>query len=58
MPRRTLDDRNIRKLYKTRSGTTLVSLPKELVDELGWRDGQKVVVNRNREKLSIEDWKE
>lgn len=58
MTRRTLDDRNIRKLYKTRSGTTLVSLPKELVDDLGWRDGQKVVVNRNRGKLVIEDWTE
>lgn len=57
MARKPLDERNVRKLYKTKSGTTLVSLPKELVDALSWRDGQKVVVNRANNKISIEDWK-
>jgi len=57
MARRDLKDRNIRKLYKNKSGTTLVSLPKEIVDSLRWRDGQKVVVKQSGKKIIIEDWK-
>jgi len=34
-----------------------VSLPKELISELGWRGKQKVVVKRSGKRLIIEDWK-
>lgn len=57
MPRRTLEDREIRKLYKNSGGTVIVSIPIELVRELGWRDGQKVVVKKKGKGVSIEDWK-
>lgn len=58
MPRRQLDQRNIRKLYKHSKGTTYLSIPKEVIDALKWRDGQKVVVKKNGSKVVIEDWKE
>jgi len=56
MPRRTLKDKNIRKLYKHPRGTTTVSIPKEIVDTLRWRDGQKVVVERKGKNVVIKDW--
>ncbi|MFT7507811.1 MAG: hypothetical protein ACI92I_000980 [Acidimicrobiales bacterium] len=57
MARRKLEDREVRKLYKTTAGSVLVSLPIELVRELKWRDGQKVVVKKRGEGISIVDWK-
>lgn len=57
MARRDLEDRNTRKLYRNSGGTMLVSLPKEIIDALRWRDGQKVVVKRSGKKMVIEDWK-
>ena len=58
MPRRTLENRNIRKIYKHPRGTAYVSIPKEIIDKLKWRDGQKVVVKQSSKKVVIEDWKE
>ncbi len=57
MARRELSERNVRKLLKNGGGTTLVSLPKEFVEALGWRSKQKVVVRKSGQKLIIEDWK-
>ncbi len=57
MARRSLKDRNIRKLTKTGGGSISVTLPIELVCELKWRDKQKVVVKKRGGKLVIEDWK-
>ncbi len=34
-----------------------VTLPIELVRELGWREKQKVVVKKRGSGLLIEDWK-
>ena len=58
MARRSFDERNVRKLLKNNGGTTLVSLPKEFVDALGWRGKQKVVVKKSGKCLIIEDWEE
>ena len=58
MTRRKIEDRNIRKLSRHKRGTMFVSLPKELVSELGWRGKQKVMVKRVGKKLIIKDWKE
>jgi len=56
--KRKIEERNIRKLTRTGSGVSVsVTLPIEYVRELGWRDRQKVVVNKKGEKLIIEDWK-
>lgn len=58
MARRSLEERNIRKLTRTGGGKSIsLTLPIELVRELGWRDRQKVVVRKSGKKLIIEDWK-
>lgn len=56
MARRSLEQRNIRKLYRDSTGTMRVTLPIELVRELKWKDRQKVVVKKSGKKLIIEDW--
>jgi hypothetical protein len=58
MPRKPLEERNVRKLYKNSGGTVIVSLPIELIRELKWRDGQKVVVNKRGKGIEIVDWKD
>jgi len=58
MARRVLEERNIRKLHKTGRGRTIsVTLPIELVRELGWREKQKVVVTKRGQGLLVTDWK-
>lgn len=53
-------EENIRKVQKTgeNGGSYMITLPKELVEKLGWREGQKVVVNLRGQTLTIEDWQE
>lgn len=56
MTRRKLTDKNIRKI--TRNGDSLsVTLPKEELSKLGWREKQKVIVKRVGKKFVISDWK-
>ena len=59
MPRRKLEEKNVRKLTRMgRKGSSLgMTIPKELVQELGWRERQKVVVKKVRGGLLIKDWK-
>ncbi len=57
MARQKLEERNVRKLRKNSGGTTLVSLPIEIIRELKWRDGQKVVVKKKGKGIYIGDWK-
>lgn len=48
--------RNIRKI--TRTGNSLnVSIPVEFLDELKWKEKQKVVVKKIRGGVVIRDWK-
>jgi antitoxin component of MazEF toxin-antitoxin module len=58
MPRRKLEEKNIRKLTRIgQEGRSLgLTIPKELVIELGWRERQKVIVKKSGKKLIIEDW--
>ncbi|MEA2007085.1 MAG: AbrB/MazE/SpoVT family DNA-binding domain-containing protein [Patescibacteria group bacterium] len=54
---RKVEDRDIRKLTKTGGGRSMsITLPIEYIRYLGWRDGQKVVVNMKGKKIIIEDW--
>jgi len=56
MTRRKLKETNVRKL--TRSGNSLlVSLPREMLTKLGWKEKQKVVVRKIRGGVSIRDWR-
>lgn len=60
MPRRPSDESHIRKLQRTgaEGRSFSLTLPKRLVDELGWRERQKLTVVKKGKKLIIEDWKE
>jgi antitoxin component of MazEF toxin-antitoxin module len=58
MARKSLEERDIRKLTRTGGGKSVsVTLPIEYVRELGWKDRQKVTVKKVGKKLIIEDWK-
>lgn len=57
MPTRKIEDKNIRKLTKVGRKSIAVTIPIEIIRELGWREKQKVVVKKSGQKLIIEDWK-
>ena len=57
MARVKLEDRNTRKIAKDSRGSVRITLPIEIIRDLKWRDGQKVVVKRRGEGILIEDWK-
>ncbi|MEX0878025.1 MAG: AbrB/MazE/SpoVT family DNA-binding domain-containing protein [Candidatus Spechtbacterales bacterium] len=59
MGRRKLEEKNIRKIMRTgREGASFgLTLPKEIVKKLGWRERQKVVVEEKDGKIIIKDWK-
>ena len=57
MGRRKLENNNIRKLTKLGGKSTAVTLPIEIVRELGWREKQKVVVKKKGKGIYIVDWK-
>lgn len=48
----------IRKIQTTGEdgGSYMITLPKKLIEELGWRDNQKVSVHKRGEELIIKDW--
>lgn len=56
---RSLKEKNIRKLTKMGAGRSLgLTLPIEMVQKLGWKEHQKVVVKLSGTKLIVKDWKE
>ncbi len=57
MARRKLSKRHIRNLLKLGGGTSYgISLPKEEIEDLGWRAKQKLTVMRYGKGLLIRDW--
>jgi len=54
---RKIQDQNTRKLMKTGKQSIAVTLPIEIVRELGWREKQKVTIKRVRGGVIIKDWK-
>jgi len=58
MPTRKFKDRNIRNLTKTGGHSIGVTIPIDVIRDLGWKERQKVVVRRSGKRLVIEDWKE
>jgi bifunctional DNA-binding transcriptional regulator/antitoxin component of YhaV-PrlF toxin-antitoxin module len=57
MGRRKIGDEKVRNIQKS-NGSYMVSIPIELMRELGWRERQRVVITRSgRGKLIIEDYK-
>ena len=57
MAKRNKKDGVIRKLTKTGDYTYYATIPREYIEELGWRKKQKVVVKLEGKKVIIEDWK-
>ena len=57
MTTRKSQDKNIRKLAHIGRQSIGLTLPIEMVRELGWRERQKVVVKKSGDKLIISDWK-
>jgi len=54
---RKMEDKNIRKLAKIGKQSIGLTLPIEVVRELGWKEKQKVIVKRIRGGVLIKDWK-
>lgn len=52
-----LINRNVRKITKIGKTSLAVTLPRDLITELGWKEKQKVIVNKVRGGLLIKDWK-
>jgi bifunctional DNA-binding transcriptional regulator/antitoxin component of YhaV-PrlF toxin-antitoxin module len=46
-----------RKLTKTGRGSMYVILPKEYIQSLGWKERQKLVVEKVRGGILIKDWR-
>ncbi len=57
MAKRRTTERHIRKLARIGNRSLGVTLPTELLAELGWKKRQKVVVRRHRRTLIVSDWK-
>ena len=50
-------NQNVRKITKVGGKSLSVTLPKDLVAKLGWKEKQKVVVKKVHGGLLIKDWK-
>jgi antitoxin component of MazEF toxin-antitoxin module len=50
-------EKNIRKLTKLGKKSIGLTLPIEMVRDLGWKEKQRVVVKKSGNKLIISDWK-
>ena len=59
MPRRKLENRNVRYLRKTVRGSYFVTLPVEFIRGLSWKRRQKIRIDidKRRKRLIIKDWK-
>ncbi len=57
MTTRTRAKNNIRKIIKTGKTSLSVTMPKEYMDKLKWKEKQKVVVNMRGAIITIKDWK-
>lgn len=56
MGARKINEQHIRNITQNSSGSYQISLPKNLVAELKWRQGQKITVVRRGSKLLVQDW--
>lgn len=52
-----MKDKSTRKLMMTGNYSYIVSIPREIIAELGWRKKQKLVVTREGNVIIIRDWK-
>ncbi len=57
MARRRVEQENIRKLTKLGKTSLAVTIPARILNTLGWKKKQKVVVSLQGKKVVTEDWK-
>ncbi|HPX94596.1 MAG TPA: hypothetical protein PLF30_03525 [Candidatus Moranbacteria bacterium] len=57
MANKKSNEKNVRKLTKIGKHSIGLTLPIEVVRELGWRERQKVSVKVERRKIIISDWR-
>jgi len=53
-----LANKNTRKITRVGKTSLMVTIPKEMITELGWREKQKVTVKKVHGGVLIKDWKE
>lgn len=56
MARRPIPEENVRNIQKSRR-SYYVTLPIQIVREFGWKEQQKVVVEKRGKEIAIKDWK-
>ncbi len=49
--------KSVRKLGKVGKYSYAVTIPGDIIRELGWKERQKLVVSQKRKKIIIQDWK-
>lgn len=54
---RKLRDKNTRKLMRLGKSSLALTLPKEMTDDLEWKERQKVSVRRIKGGVVIRDWR-
>ena len=47
---------NIRKLTRLGKFSLVITLPKDILDELGWKEKQKLVATKRGKGILITDW--
>ncbi|RJQ13435.1 AbrB/MazE/SpoVT family DNA-binding domain-containing protein [Candidatus Parcubacteria bacterium] len=55
--RRKLKEKNIRKLARMGNRSLGLTLPVEMVNKLGWREKQKVLLRMKGKQIIVKDWK-
>jgi len=55
MPRRKMGEEHVRKIQKSK-GSYHISVPINIIRELGWKERQKVVVKKRGRGVLIVDW--
>lgn len=53
---RKVEEQHIRSITQNSTGTYSLSVPIQVMRELGWRKGQKIVVKRQGKLLIVHDW--
>jgi bifunctional DNA-binding transcriptional regulator/antitoxin component of YhaV-PrlF toxin-antitoxin module len=53
---RKLKNKSVRKISK-HSGSYSLTIPIEIMNELGWKEKQRVVVRKDGKGIKIADWK-
>ena len=50
-------EKEVRKIVKNGRGSYYINIPKEIMQELRWKERQKLTVRKVGKRLIIEDWK-